>query len=860
MSHKKITAFPDGNSYVHYNPTSDRLLIGNSEGLIKLFNIAEPELEPVSIDIIDNLTSLAHDSDSNRAVVTSTSGQLELIDLKSGESNGIIHRSDLPLRDAVFVNSGKRVVCGGDDDKLVVVDVQDKSTQSITLPDQMVNLAYNFSGEIISVCLSNGNVQLYSVVNEQPNLIHSLNNVLNAKINTSLDQIDFNQENHDELVCSKTHWSSNGRYLLVPTIENEVHVYQRDDWKIIKKFDNDNAKIVDFALSANGKHLVILSHDGFKIFDFDSGNVIHEDTVDFDGYYPLNTAWRGNHLFIGTTNGEVLSLKNIVSESASNLFVDEAEESDIEDDEGEKDDGNDTDVLLRDSDDENEEPALARKREYKLHEEDELIIDEDDEELNGLSNGHSESYKRSKLNGHSTSNGHAHVPTFEIKPYSPGSTPFNHGSVKKRYLTMNNLGYVWIVKTIELESQQSITVSFFDRSVHREYNFIDYSGFDLASLNARGILLARSADSKKEGGLVYYRDHDDSYSWERKIPLVVNEYITSVCISNSNSENDLIVVGTNMGYLRVFDQFGLCVNVIKTTPVVSLISSSRATLFMINQVANVFTYSIIELADFKYYQQNVMLPLKHSDKLLIKGVFFNEYDDPILVGGEDDTVLVLHQWRQEQNSKWIPLLNCHDAIVGHNRNKKNWKCWPLGLIGEKLNCLILKGGDSEYPGFPLPLPVEIDIEMPIVVKERAKEKKKSDLDDLGLGEGDDDDEEDEEETRVEEDAEEVFVRSTTFGKLLSETLNDENTEDTDRSDIMERLNECANLFDKSLLKLFGQACSQSQLNKAWSIVKMIKKDKAQYAAFRIAERMQFMNLANKIRELREMSLEEEEDD
>ncbi|RLV93256.1 DNA polymerase alpha-binding protein [Spathaspora sp. JA1] len=841
MSHKKITAFPDGNSYVHYNSTSDRLLIGNSEGLIKVFDISQPELEPTSIDIIDNLTSFTHDSDSNLVVVTSTSGQLELIDLSSGETKGVIYRSELPLRDAEFINSGKRIVCGGDDDKLIVMDVENsKVSSSVTLPDQLVNLGYNFSRELISVCLSNGDIQIYSVVNEQLNLLHSLKNVVVPKINTSLDKIDFQDENHDELICSKSSWSNNGRYLLLSSVENEVHVYEKD-WKVVKKFDNDNAKIVDFALSSNGKHLVILSLDGFKIFEFDSGNVAHEDMVDFDGFYPLNVTWRDNHLFIGTTNGEVLSLKNIVSDVVSNLFVHEAEESDAE---KENDDGNDTDALLRDSDDEEEEeekPAIPRKREYKLHEEDSLIIDEDDdeEEIQDLP------VKKAKLNG-----GHNNgviISSTEIKPYSPGSTPFNSGSVKKRYLTMNNLGYVWIVKTVE---QQSITVSFFDRALHREYNFLDYSGFNLASLNSNGILLGKS-----DNGLIYYRDHDDVNNWERKIPLVNSEIITSICISNSSEGgDDLIVVGTSFGYLRVFDQFGLCINVIKTLPVISLIASSRMTLFMINQVGAVFTYSIIELGEFKYYQQNIMLPLKQQKQdMLIKGVFFNEYDDPVLVGGEDDTVLVLHQWRQNQNSKWIPVLNCHDVIVGGNKNRKNWNCWPLGLIGEQLNCLILKNGDSSYPGFPLPLPVEIDIEMPIVVREDKKDKKKKKTDDLGFDD-EEEEEEQEEEQQQQDNAEENFVRSLTFGKLLSETLND--SAQDNKSDIMDKLNEYATLFDKSLLKLFGEACKQSQLNKAWNIVKMIKKDKAMYAAFRIAERMQFANLANKIRELRELSLED----
>lgn len=100
MIEDKITAFPNGNSFVRYHPAIEKLVIGNSEGLIKIFNINEPDLEPVSIDINENLTSLSFHS--NSLLVTNTSGNLELINLNENESKGTIYRSELPLRDSVF--------------------------------------------------------------------------------------------------------------------------------------------------------------------------------------------------------------------------------------------------------------------------------------------------------------------------------------------------------------------------------------------------------------------------------------------------------------------------------------------------------------------------------------------------------------------------------------------------------------------------------------------------------------------------------------------------------------------------------------------------------------------------------------
>ncbi|RCK55861.1 DNA polymerase alpha-binding protein [Candida viswanathii] len=847
MAPKKISAFPDGNSYVHYNSSLNRLVIANSEGLIKIFNIDDAESEPISIDILDNVTSVTSHDDKN-LVLTTTEGKLELVDLVSNASKGVLYRSELPLRDTVFINQGNRVLCGGDENKLVIVDLQtteeDNKVTNVTLPDQLLNVAYNYAGELASVSLSNGDVQIYSVVNEEPNLLHTIKSVLPSKIHVSMDKVDFNEEHHDELLSTSTAWSQNGQYLLVPTVDNQIHVYDRQNWDtVIKKFNNDRGRIVDFKLLSLGK-LAILSLNVYKVYDFDSGKLIHEDDFEFDeDAYPLNLDWKEGGLFVGSTNGESLQLENVVLKAGgrdvlTSLFV-----SDAEDDE--EDEGNDTDTLLRKSDDEQDIADLEtedigrhkkRRNNLKLHEEDDLIIDEDDGDL-GLDEPVSRNGKGYRSNGHKRfkSSSPAVVVPAKIKPYSPGSTPFENkgAAIDRRYLTMNNIGYAWIVQNKEAgntssTNNNSITVSFFDRSLHSEYHFTDFHSFDLASMNQRGILLGSSAS-----GLIYYRSHSEATNdqWERKLPLLTGEYITSICITDLKSAYNTIVVGTSLGYLRFFNQFGVCINIMKVLPVVSLIASATSNLFMINQVShNVYSYLIIDInQEYKYIQHNAQMPLRDTVPL-IKGIFFNEFNDPCIVGGEDDTLLVLHSWRDTQNAKWVPILNCHLVLTeyGSNENKRSWKCWPLGLTNEKLNCLILKN-NNQYPGFPLPLPIELDIELPIK-----------------LG-------------HEEDEAEENFLRSLTMGKLVSDSLNDDLSADVDEDEVMERLNQYSILFDKSLLKLFGEACKESKLGKAFSIARLIKTDKALLAASRISERMEFMTLATKIGQLRELLVDIDSD-
>ena len=92
-----------GTLFVHFNHSIGKLVIANSEGLMKILNTNDPESQPISIDILDNLTSLSSHEDKS-IVLTTTEGKLELIDLSTNTSKGVLYRSELPLRDTVFIN------------------------------------------------------------------------------------------------------------------------------------------------------------------------------------------------------------------------------------------------------------------------------------------------------------------------------------------------------------------------------------------------------------------------------------------------------------------------------------------------------------------------------------------------------------------------------------------------------------------------------------------------------------------------------------------------------------------------------------------------------------------------------------
>ncbi|EGV63870.1 hypothetical protein CANTEDRAFT_130247 [Yamadazyma tenuis ATCC 10573] len=814
----RINAFPEGNSLVEYNPHINKLLVVNSVGILKIFKIDNPELEPTSVDVLENLTSLS--SSNDKLLVANTAGHLELVDLNTNESKGIVYRSELPLRDSVLINEGKRLVCGGDDDKLIIINLEEgNSSSSIKLPQQVVNISYCMNAEILAVSLSNGDVQIYSTINEEPNLLETLKSAVSSKIHSSMDEIDYSDDHKHELVATKCQWLRNGEFLLTPSSEG-IRTYNRD-WELEKefKFGNDADSIIDFKVSSNGRSVAVLNKD-FKVVVFDSvsGDVTNKFDLENSEDLFINLEWYKDQLFLGSNKGVVTQIKDFIDSASKGSL------GDIDDD-----GGSNTDVLASNSD---AEPNGINRNAF-----DDSIIDAEDEsdedfpyynkDVGSVLDRHK---KRHRGNDGKITISQSAVEG-DLLPYSPGSTPFSRSAnVERRYLTMNSIGYVWVVKTDETEgSQQSITVSFFDRSVNKDYHFNDYHKFDLCGINRHGVLLGHSNyQSSKSYGSLYYRSHEsDQESWDKKIPLHTGEYLTSISITDN--EDSIVVVGTSLGYLRFYNQQGLCVNIIKVNPIVSVIASSINSIFLVSRLSvNLYSFSIINCYDYKFIQQDAILPLKSDWKSpLIKGIFFNEYNDPCLVPGNDDTLMILSSWREPSNSKWIPILNCAQEVTDNNNaSKKNWKCWPLGLFGDKLNCILSKNND-QYPGFPLAMPIELSIKMPINHIDTSQSEQQED-----------------------EDYEENYVKAKAMGIITNDSLTDQDYQEFN-DEISDKLAYYSNLFDKSLLKLFADTCKQGNLPKSYSIAKLMKNDKALIAASKICQRFEFNNLAVKIGKLRD---------
>ena len=78
-----------------------------------------------------------------------------------------------------------------------------------------------------------------------------------------------------------------------------------------------------------------MSLNSFKVYNFSSEKLINEDDFEFDeDGYPLNIIWKDNNLFVGSTVGETLHLRNVVKgktdDVLNSLFISDAEEEEEE--------------------------------------------------------------------------------------------------------------------------------------------------------------------------------------------------------------------------------------------------------------------------------------------------------------------------------------------------------------------------------------------------------------------------------------------------------------------------------------------------------------------------------------------------
>ncbi|SMN22331.1 similar to Saccharomyces cerevisiae YPR135W CTF4 Chromatin-associated protein, required for sister chromatid cohesion [Maudiozyma saulgeensis] len=707
-------------------------------------------------------------------------------------------------------------------------------------------------------------------------------------------------------ICTRITWHPTGLWFAAPSTTGTVKVFTLKNYSLTETLSAETSKkLIDVQFdTTNGEYIAAIDMDNrLTVWKWKTGETIY--SKQFKHMQLTNLLWKSNgeslDIILGSWTGIITTVSNVAKSSSTKiddkenhsddnatkstkngLFVDSDDDEEGMTSAGGQINPNIDTVAMENDNDDNQEGAdddnmalfgddnETNKRKYHFDDEDDFIDDDDNGGYIERNSSGNVRKSKSHKSGNFANVGFSNLSKFKYKPMSPGATPF--AASDRRYLTMNNIGYV---STVRNNGQYSITVSFFDLGRFNEYHFEDLFGYDICFLNENGTLFAQS-----KTGQLHYRPHNTLHStWTKLVSLAEGEIITSIA-----STSHRVIVGTSSGYCTSFNEYGLILSMEKVSPIVLLTAYDYRVFIIHYSPYHGISYSLFEQSPTKsvYYQRETSLPITLPNTLTdknkvsdpdydrfnstgIKSVFFSLYGDPC-VFGSDNVLLVLSKWRSNTECRWLPILDTDMEIwkMTGGKEDSDVHVWPLGLTYDTLNCVLVKG-KKQWPEFPLPLPSEMEVKIPVLVKsqllEEHKLKLKNDSEenefDRDLNESDDD-----QGTNVEKEitvpvniaAEEEYVRSKVLSSLLTDTIENDGEMYGNENDLLQAL---VGNFDKSLLRLFAVACSSQNTEKALSIVQELKQDRALTAAAKISERAEMMTLTKRINDLRETRFEQQ---
>ncbi|QPG74183.1 hypothetical protein FOA43_001507 [Brettanomyces nanus] len=882
-----------GSTFVRHSAKSDFLYVCSSS-ILKVFDLTKPEQEPEVLDVVNGAKSF--ETGHNTALVASNNGECHIYDLKTLKETATLLRSPLGLTSAVFTHGGAMALCGGLDGKLQLVEIKSSEhgvKSTVDVREQIASLSYNDVGDLAAVSLANGDLAIYSYTTAEPTRLHTFSSILvdkrsvigdadtlRADSGLPLDDDDDDMDGFDDdldqdianggapqtqpmgkdstakFSSVRPDWHPSGDLLAIPTRVREIVVYDRSDlskpkFQFQSTKDGSHTKpIIDLHWSPNGKLLASVGLDNkLVVWDYKTQRSVQSFDVPMRAF-SLSWNRHSDMIIIGTTSGNIIRYE--VESSTSKLVSDEATEQEGDEEEEGTNEHLDIDGEKEaDSNTGGSPGADSLGSEGLFGGEDDFIIDDDGA-------GYTENGKRSADDIHNGSGGmHKHKKVrfdnqyqglSRLLPYSPGGTPWE---TSRRYLTINPVGYAWSVKQ---EGYNTVTVTFFDRSLHREYHFRDFNSIDIASMNGEGILLAGSAYHKSLHGskervkaTMIFKTHDQSRNWQREIQLQPGEFLTSVSLGPN-----AVFACSSLGYVRRYSLYGRLERLEKMPPVVACINSSKYLVTVTYTSPYNYSFNLQDL-DGKYYQRSESLPISVSvegKRHPIRGLFFSSDGDPCIVG-QDNVILVLSRWRDPLQACWVPILDANEGLR-RIATGDNVTAWPLGLFKDQFNFIVVRG--SEYPSFPLTLPSEMSVKLP--VGDDSEGQKTEDTNEEGNGIDNDSDDQPKEKKNSGNSAEEELIRTIVQAELLNDAITNDDVEDETAE---ERLAALSVRYDAALLKQVGQSCNEGDISDAFYLSTKLRDDRALAAAAKMAERLELAGLVAKINRLREARMEIEEE-
>jgi chromosome transmission fidelity protein 4 len=495
-------------------------------------------------------------------VVGSEDGNISKYSLETMSYEKYLTRCSLPIRDVTISADGKW--CAVASDELLVKIIRTNDTSAVmSLREQLKpvkHLAFDPSGKYIALSCTDGLVYVYSLTNDEPELIRKIDGLIRTV------------ETDDE-ISSKVVWHPDGRAFAAPTATRDIQVMSRGDWENQRVFANGhNGDVTALAWSPNGAMLVSAGKDR-KILLWETKTQKVIATYDYANVMDL--AWHPtkNLLSFTDTDGGVYIYNDFVPAEQAHLVKVGLQPAPFIHDplseisanarrpitNGQKDIPN---RGVRRGTPDSLDDILGSDI---MGEEDDFVVDDDGAGyalgLNG--NGKRPNGDIDPFGGPvSKRRAQTWEPQYHDS-FQPGSTPWRGN---RKYLCLNLIGFVW---TVDQDTHNTITVEFYDHEFHRDYHFTDTFLYDKACLNENGTLFSCPINGDTPA-TIFYRPHE---TWttraDWRTPLPKGEEVTAISLSES-----YVTVTTTANYVRVYTLFGVPYRVYrqKSSPTVTCAS------------------------------------------------------------------------------------------------------------------------------------------------------------------------------------------------------------------------------------------------------------------------------------------------
>jgi chromosome transmission fidelity protein 4 len=495
-------------------------------------------------------------------VVGSEDGNISKYSLETMSYEKYLTRCSLPIRDVTISADGKW--CAVASDELLVKIIRTNDTSAVmSLREQLKSvkhLSFDPSGTYIALSCTDGLVYVYSLTNDEPELIRKIDGLIRTV------------ETDDE-ISSKVVWHPDGRAFAAPTATRDIQVMSRGDWENQRVFTNGhNGDVTALAWSPNGAMLVSAGKDR-KILLWETKTQKVIATYDYANVMDL--AWHPtkNLLSFTDTDGGVYIYNDFVPAEHAHLVKVGLQPAPFIHDplseisanarrpitNGQKDIPN---RGVRRGTPDSLDDILGSDI---MGEEDDFVVDDDGAGyalgLNG--NGKRPNGEIDPFGGLvSKRRAQTWEPQYHDS-FQPGSTPWRGN---RKYLCLNLIGFVW---TVDQDTHNTITVEFYDHEFHRDYHFTDTFLYDKACLNENGTLFSCPINGDTPA-TIFYRPHE---TWttraDWRTPLPKGEDVTAISLSES-----YVTVTTTANYVRVYTLFGVPYRVYrqKSSPTVTCAS------------------------------------------------------------------------------------------------------------------------------------------------------------------------------------------------------------------------------------------------------------------------------------------------